>query len=53
MTAISPSAEIEFDVHISDHPVPAAERERRLAAPGFGAVFTDHMVTMRWSAERG
>jgi branched-chain amino acid aminotransferase len=53
MTAISPSAEMEFDVHISDHPVPAAERERRLAAPGFGAVFTDHMVTMRWSADRG
>src|SRR5215831_19106989 len=35
-----------------DH-VPSAERERLLAAPGFGAVFTDHMVTMRWSAERG
>ncbi len=53
MTTISQSAEIEFDIHISDHPVPTAERERLLAAPGFGAVFTDHMVTMRWSAERG
>jgi len=53
MTAISPSAEIEFDVYISDHPVPSAERERRLEAPGFGAVFTDHMVTVRWSADRG
>ena len=53
MTTISQSAEIEFDIHISDHLVPTAERERILAAPGFGAVFTDHMVTMRWSAERG
>ena len=53
MTTISQSAEIEFGIHISDHPVPTAERERLLAAPGFGAVFTDHMVTMRWSAERG
>ena len=53
MTTFSPSAEIEFDVHISDHPRPRAERERLLAAPGFGAVFTDHMVTIRWTAERG
>jgi branched-chain amino acid aminotransferase len=53
MTTISPGTEIEFDVHISDHPVPSAEREQLLAEPGFGAVFTDHMVTMRWSAERG
>src|SRR5262249_35294561 len=30
MTTISQSAEIEFDIHISDHPVPAAERERLL-----------------------
>ena len=53
MTTISPGADIEFDVHPSDHPVPSAERERFLAAPGFGAVFTDHMVTVRWSPERG
>jgi len=53
MTTFSPSGEIEFGVHVSDHPVPSAERERVLAAPGFCAVFTDHMVTMRWSAERG
>jgi branched-chain amino acid aminotransferase len=53
MTTISPSADIEFDIHPSDHPVPSAERERVLAAPGFGAAFTDHMVTVRWSPERG
>lgn len=31
----------------------AAQREAILAAPGFGQVFTDHMITLRWSAGRG
>lgn len=53
MTTISPSTEITFDIHVSDHPVPGAERAQILAAPKFGSVFTDHMVTLRWSAERG
>src|SRR6516165_5239629 len=52
MTA-SPSTEIHFEIHPSQARVPAAERERILAAPGFGQVFTDHMITLRWSAERG
>ena len=43
----------EFDIRPSGHPVPAAERERLLKAPGFGQLFTDHMVTLRWTAERG
>jgi branched-chain amino acid aminotransferase len=44
---------IDFDIRPSEGPVPDAEREAILAAPGFGQVFTDHMVTLRWSAERG
>ncbi len=44
---------IDFDIRPSGHPVPDAEREAILAAPGFGQVFTDHMITLRWSAERG
>lgn len=38
-----------------EHPSPttAEERAARLAAPGFGRVFTDHMVTVAWSAARG
>ena len=52
MTASSDS-EIEFRLHPTSAPVPAAERERLLADPGFGRVFTDHMVTIRWSADRG
>src|SRR5260370_41384667 len=44
---------IVFAVGPSSHRVPAAEREAMLAAPGFGQVFTDHMITLRWSADRG
>jgi branched-chain amino acid aminotransferase len=44
---------IDFDIRLSGHQVPAAEREALLQAPGFGRIFTDHMITLRWSAERG
>jgi branched-chain amino acid aminotransferase len=44
---------IDFDIRPSDHPVPDAGREALLRSPGFGQVFTDHMITLRWSAERG
>jgi branched-chain amino acid aminotransferase len=47
------SREIDFALHPASDPVPAAERERLLADPGFGQVFTDHMVTIQWSADRG
>jgi branched-chain amino acid aminotransferase len=51
--AASPDTEIEFEIRPSQSRLPAAERERILQAPGFGQAFTDHMVTLRWSAERG
>jgi len=37
------------------HPAPtsAADRASVLADPGFGKFFTDHMVTIQWSEERG
>ena len=44
---------IDFDIRPSSHPVPDVEREALLASPGFGQLFTDHMITVRWSAERG
>jgi branched-chain amino acid aminotransferase len=34
-------------------PVPAETRRKLLEDPGFGRIFSDHMVTMRWTAERG
>ena len=47
------STEIGFDVHVSEAPLTADERQRILAAPGFGEVFTDHMITIRWDDGRG
>jgi branched-chain amino acid aminotransferase len=44
---------IEFDIRPSGHRVPDAEREAMLVSPGFGQLFTDHMITVRWSADRG
>ncbi len=44
---------IDFDIRPSGQPVPDAQREALLRSPGFGQFFTDHMITLRWSAERG
>ncbi|WP_035698647.1 branched-chain amino acid aminotransferase [Glycomyces tenuis] len=35
------------------NPTPAAERDRLIADPGFGSLFTDHMFTMSYHADRG
>ncbi|HEX4833302.1 MAG TPA: branched-chain amino acid aminotransferase [Trebonia sp.] len=53
MMTASPASEIEFEIHHSASRVPDAERARLLESPGFGQVFTDHMITLRWTAERG
>src|ERR1700760_852213 len=45
--------EIQFEIHPSQSRVPDEERARVLEAPGFGQAFTDHMITLRWTAERG
>src|SRR6266699_5686511 len=47
------STDIGFDVRVSEAPLAADERGRILAAPGFGEVFTDHMITIRWDEGRG
>jgi len=39
---------ITFAIHPSTEPVPAARRAELLASPGFGRIFTDHMVTIEW-----
>lgn len=46
-------APITFDLKPSAHPLSDAEREARLANPGFGRIFTDHMVTIRWTEGLG
>ncbi len=47
------SGEITFDLLTSDRCVPDAVRAAMLESPGFGQVFTDHMITLRWSQDRG
>src|SRR5215813_4539069 len=46
-------AEFDFDIQPSAHPVGAAERAALLVNPGFGRVFTDHMVTIRYAEGKG
>jgi len=43
--------DFEFEAHSA--PVAAVERAKRLENPGFGKVYTDHMVTIRYSEDRG
>ena len=42
-----------FPLRANPSPLPANEREMILQDPGFGGVFTDHMVEIRWLAGRG
>jgi branched-chain amino acid aminotransferase len=45
--------DIPFAIHQSDTPVPAERRGELLRSPGFGSVFTDHMIAITWTKERG
>jgi branched-chain amino acid aminotransferase len=44
---------LEFETRRNPRPVAATQRQALLANPGFGMVFTDHMVTVRWAEEKG
>jgi branched-chain amino acid aminotransferase len=44
---------VDFDIRPNPSPVSAAERAALLANPGFGRVFTDHMVTIRYADGKG
>lgn len=50
MTAASA---LDFRFTANPSPVPASERDAKLVDPGFGRLFTDHMVTIRYSDARG
>jgi branched-chain amino acid aminotransferase len=47
------TAALPFAVRPTAHPTPPDKRAELMADPGFGRVFSDHMVTIRWSAEAG
>jgi len=42
-----------FTISLNDKPASATDRAAILANPGFGAKFTDHMVTMKWTPDAG
>ncbi len=42
-----------FPFEANPNPVEPSERAARLIDPGFGRVFTDHMVTIRYSDDKG
>jgi branched-chain amino acid aminotransferase len=44
---------IEFTRTLTSNPTGDAEREAKLANPGFGRIFTDHMVTITWTPSAG
>src|SRR6185437_12747862 len=45
--------EIKFDLIASENRAPEQARVAMLESPGFGRVFTDHMITLRWSVDQG
>jgi branched-chain amino acid aminotransferase len=44
---------LDFEIRPNPAPVAAAERAALLANPGFGRIFTDHMVTIRYADGKG
>jgi branched-chain amino acid aminotransferase len=46
-------SKLKFVRHPHPSPVPAAKRAELLANPGFGRVFSDHMVTIKYSEAEG
>jgi len=46
-------SKVKFVRHPHSSPVPADKRAALLANPGFGRVFSDHMVTIRYSDAQG
>ncbi|MCA1711000.1 MAG: branched-chain amino acid aminotransferase [Actinobacteria bacterium] len=44
---------MEFELQPTGTPVDAEARAKVLAAPAFGRVFTDHMVSVRWTRDAG
>jgi len=53
--ADAPAFENALDITRLPHPapVPGASREQAIADPGFGKVFSDHMVRIEWSEDKG
>ncbi len=44
---------MKFDIQPNTSPVPQSERDIILQDPGFGTVFSDHMVVIKYSDDKG
>ncbi|MFS8478368.1 MAG: branched-chain amino acid aminotransferase [Micromonosporaceae bacterium] len=44
---------LDFEIRPNPQPLAAAERASLLENPGFGRIFTDHMVTIRYAEGKG
>jgi branched-chain amino acid aminotransferase len=53
MTTPTSQTPVTIELEPTGRPTPAAERGAQMAEPGFGRVFTDHMVTARWTRDAG
>ncbi len=53
MTALSTSNTARFDIQLAREPLSPEERAKRMQNPGFGKVFTEHMVVIPYSEELG
>ncbi len=52
-TSTSAVTGMRFDIRTTAYPASGTEQGQLLVDPGFGRVFTDHMVTIRWTAADG
>jgi len=50
---MSGGGNLDFEIRPNSAPVSATERDGMLANPGFGRIFTDHMVTIRYAESKG
>ncbi|MGH8870326.1 MAG: branched-chain amino acid aminotransferase [Actinomycetes bacterium] len=53
MSTTASANPVEIALRPTSTPVPETQRAEMVANPAFGRVFTDHMVSMRWTAEQG
>ena len=44
---------LKFEIQPAANPTPESERTAKLADPGFGRIFTDHMAVVRYDQAKG
>lgn len=53
MAELTTAAGPSFELELTAKPLPQAERAAVMTNPGFGSVFTDHMVRVDWDSQSG